>query len=379
MANLLPSATDGLWDLTRKLLQGFASGQFSSGGGGGGGGGGAVTLAAASVAPGAYSAGALGVGSIAASAIALGAFAADSISAGALGFGALATGAFSTGSVAAGAAADGWSVTHGLKTDLGAINTDATPVSIVGLLKGLISLFVGGSATVIATQNVAGSLNVTAVQGSAPNLKAQVSTAASGIAASSAVDGWDLTQGAKADAAVTNPASSGSVIALLKGVLTADNANANVGGKTFTIKLNPTISTSAYSAGFVVGGKQVLTSAVTKNGGTGILESLVLLDKSAQAAPMDIFIFDVDPTAATTTDHGAFAWSTNDVNVIARVSVQASDYVTVKSQSVAVKSGLGIAVQSSATANLWAVAITSGTPTYATAADLQWVWGILQD
>lgn len=34
-------------------------------------------------------------------------------------------------------------------------------------------------------------------------------------------DGADVTQGAKADAAVTNPASSGSVIAFLKGLLTA--------------------------------------------------------------------------------------------------------------------------------------------------------------
>ncbi len=214
------------------------------------------------------------------------------------------------------------------------------------------------------------------------------------ISAGAAADGWDVTQGAKTDAAVTNPALSGSVIALLKGILTdlaagivvsqatAANLKAqvsgNVGGLTFTSKQLPTISTSVYVAGYTVGAIQTLTNAVTKSGGTGILESLTLLDKSNQKAAMDIFIFDVNPAAATTTDHAAFVFSTNDVNVIARVSVAASDYVTVNSEAIAVKSGLGIAVQASGSANLYAVAVTSGTPTYAATA-LQWVWGILQD
>lgn len=49
--------------------------------------------------------------------------------------------------------------------------------------------------------------------------------AAGGAAgAVSIADGIDVAQGAKADAAVTNPASSASVIALLKGILTEDVA-----------------------------------------------------------------------------------------------------------------------------------------------------------
>lgn len=51
--------------------------------------------------------------------------------------------------------------------------------------------------------------------------------AAGALAAGAGVDGWDLTQGAKADAAVINPASSGSVIALLKGWLTGLGAIAD--------------------------------------------------------------------------------------------------------------------------------------------------------
>jgi hypothetical protein len=384
-----PSIADGQTTLLRKLLQGFFDGRFVGSGGGGGGGGGAITAAAGSYAAGALGVNSIATGAISAGALALGAFAADSISAGAVGFAAIATGAFSTGSIAAGSIAAGAAVSGALVD--GAITTLGTEADAVATT-------LPASYTVISLLKLLIS-GVTVAQGTAANLKAQVSVASGGIAsgavasgavaagaiasgaavAGSFADGALTTVGLEADAAITNPASSGTLMAFIKGLLTSTQANANVGGKTFTIKVNPTISTSAYSAGFTVGAIQTLTNAVTKSGGTGILESLVLLDKSHQNQPMDILIFDVNPAAATTTDHATFVISTNDVNVIARVSVAASDYVQIAGgESIAVKSGLGIAVQASGSATLYAVAVTSGTPTYSANA-LQWVWGILQD
>lgn len=235
-----------------------------------------------------------------------------------------------------------------------------------------------------------------------------------GTVSDTIADGADVTQGAKADAAATDSTSAWTLVALLKGIFaklagsltvaqatasnlkvdlsgTAANATAlkvdgsavtqpvsgNVGGLTTVIKLNPSISTSAYSAGYTVGAIQTLANAVTSNG-TAILESLVLLDKSNQKAAMDIFIFDANPTNATTTDHAAFAFSTDDLKVIARVSVASTDYATVNSEAVAVKSGLGIALKAASGTSLYAVAVTSGTPTYSATA-LQFVWGLLQD
>jgi hypothetical protein len=58
--------------------------------------------------------------------------------------------------------------------------------------------------------------------------------AATGVASGPAVtvaNGADSTQGAIADAAVTNPASSATVIALLKGILTALNTIATNTGR----------------------------------------------------------------------------------------------------------------------------------------------------
>jgi hypothetical protein len=153
----------------------------------------------------------------------------------------------------------------------------------------------------------------------------------------------------------------------------------NVGGLTGVLKIVPTVTaSSAYAAGNAVGAVQTLP--ILSTNGTGILESLIILDKSNQKAAYDIFIFDANPTNATITDKSAFAFSSDDLKVIARVSVASGDYATVNSEAVAVKSGLGIALKAAAGGTtLYAAVVTSGTPTFASASALQFVWGVLQD
>ncbi len=206
-------------------------------------------------------------------------------------------------------------------------------------------------------------------------------TGSIGTVSDTIADGNDVTQGAKADAAATDSTSSWTVVSLLKGIWAKLNGGVavtgNVGGRTTVVKSHPSVTASAYSAGFAVGGKQTLSNALTSTL-TGVLESLIVIDRANQKAAMDVFIFDADPTAATTTDHGAFVFSTDDLNVIARVSISPGDYVTVNSKAVASLTGLGQALKAGTT-TLYAVAVTSGTPTYAATTDVQFVWGILQD
>lgn len=94
------------------------------------------------------------------------------------------------------------------------------------------------------------STNVVSVQGVAGGTAVPVSFTPSGTQAVSIADGSDVAEGAKADAAVTNPASSASVIALLKGWLTglgtiADAAWASGSGT--VIALLKTVATAALS------------------------------------------------------------------------------------------------------------------------------------
>lgn len=157
-------------------------------------------------------------------------------------------------------------------------------------------------------------------------------------------------------------------------------ANQNVGGYTSVIKDTTAVSTSpAYTAGDAVGGKRTITGALRTSGGTGILESVQILDRANQKAAMELFIFDSDPSAATITDNSAFVFSTDDLKVLAHVTIAATDYVTINSKAIATIKGLGIALKGNATSTLYAALVTTGTPTYAATTDVQLIYGILQD
>ena len=241
-------------------------------------------------------------------------------------------------------------------------------------------------------------------------------------------DGADVAEGSRADVKVTNPDATGTVVAILKGILQAVNVPAtgstslttidnslttidnslatvdssiqttnstlntisgkvdvqlsslqNVGGFTSLLKDTTAVSTSIYAAGDAVGGKRTLTNALRTSGGTGILESITILDRANQKAAMELFIFDSDPSAATITDNSAFVFSTDDLKVLAHITIADTDYVTINSKAMATLKGIGITLKGSGTANLYAALVTTGTPTYAATTDVQLIYGILQD
>jgi hypothetical protein len=196
-------------------------------------------------------------------------------------------------------------------------------------------------------------------------------------------NGANTAEGSTTDAAATDSTSAWSIISLLKGLYAklagTLTVGGNVGGITKVFHVHPTVNTAAYVAGNTVGAIQTLTGAVRVSGGTAILESIHIIDRANQKAAFDILIFESNPTAATTTDHAAFAWSTDDLKLIGHVAVSASDYVTVASEAVAHETSLGIALQAVGSANLYVVAVTSGTPDYVAATDLQFTYGFLQD
>lgn len=153
----------------------------------------------------------------------------------------------------------------------------------------------------------------------------------------------------------------------------------SVGGFTKLIKVVPVINTSAYTGGDAVGGKQTLTDALRSSGGTAVLESIMVLDRGNQKAALEILIFDADPTAATITNNSPFVFSTDDLKVLARIPVAASDYVTLDSKATATIKGIGVTLKAETGTSLYAAVVTTGTPTYVSASDLQFIYGLLQD
>ena len=152
----------------------------------------------------------------------------------------------------------------------------------------------------------------------------------------------------------------------------------NIGGKTTLIKDTTAVSTTpAYTAGDAVGGKRTIANALTSVG-TGVLESIHLLDRANQSLGLTIYIFDADPSAATITDNAAFVFSTDDLKVIAVINVATTDWTTSNSKAMCSKANLGIVLKSAGT-SLYAAIVVTNTPTFAATSDLQVIFGILQD
>jgi hypothetical protein len=147
------------------------------------------------------------------------------------------------------------------------------------------------------------------------------------------------------------------------------------GARTLVSVSNPTISTLAYSSGMVVGGTQVVPLLIPT--GLGILDSLSLIDRSAQKAPNDLLIFSSRPTTATTGDRQTFAFGEDANKLLLVLSSVSSDWISVAGQAVVTHLAMGAAIQSN-DGNLYIVMVNYGTPTYSGTHDLQFTWGAMQ-
>ena len=139
------------------------------------------------------------------------------------------------------------------------------------------------------------------------------------------VDGGDVAQGARADAAVTDPAASGTVVGLLKGILTRVNllltgigilpktASTSDGYGAATTVTRPA-NTTAYTALDTVGGAVDL-GVMGPSAGRVLLES-VSLDIRIAAVPagmanMRLALYSATPPSAIA-DNGAWTWAVAD-------------------------------------------------------------------
>jgi hypothetical protein len=149
------------------------------------------------------------------------------------------------------------------------------------------------------------------------------------------------------------------------------------------IQITPTISTSAYASGDVIGGSSAsiaLSNAARVSGGSGLVQSILVLDKTqAQRAAMDILFFDRSVTAAA--DNAAVATSDADMAYCLGV-VPIGPYNTawpgtpLNSISTLINVGLPFVLNGT---DLHIVIVCRGTPTYGTTSDLTFTFTILQD
>lgn len=157
--------------------------------------------------------------------------------------------------------------------------------------------------------------------------------------------------------------------------------NIEISGNSTVLTPTITVDTNIYASGDTIGGVLTLSNAVRGHKKTGFLHSILVVDKDAQDSALEILLFKSNPTAATTTDNAAFAFSTDDTELIAKIPVAAADYVDIDSTGIADLTNLGRLIQCDAASDgsLYAVIVSQGTPTYTAGTSLIVRFGFIQD
>lgn len=141
-------------------------------------------------------------------------------------------------------------------------------------------------------------------------------------------------------------------------------------GSVSLISVTPTISASSiYAAKDAIGGIMTFSNAARASGGGGILESVVLVDKDQERSNMDLVLFSAT-VAGTATDNAAFDPTDADLaNCVGVVPISSGDYADFNDNSVATRSGIGLAYTCAAT-SLFGVLVARTTPTYTATSDI---------
>ena len=139
------------------------------------------------------------------------------------------------------------------------------------------------------------------------------------------------------------------------------------------IVVTPAIAAAAFSANDVVGGKLTIPGAVRV--GKGKITGLKLVDASKQNADLLVFIFKAD-LAGTYTDNAAEAVTAADwLKWVGTIKILSTDYEQMANASL-VDLGFEMPIEASSGTSLYALIVTTGTPTYgATALQLTFAVG----
>jgi hypothetical protein len=151
-----------------------------------------------------------------------------------------------------------------------------------------------------------------------------------------------------------------------------------VGGSAVVKEVTLSLDTNAYADGDVLAATQEVSGSVRVNGGTGVIQSLVVLDKDAQGQALDVVFLKANKSLGT--ENAAVSIADADADsILGIVEVLASDLVNLNNSLLATRTNLSVVVEAgSGSTSLYVAAISRGTGTY-TASGITLKIGILQD
>jgi hypothetical protein len=159
-----------------------------------------------------------------------------------------------------------------------------------------------------------------------------------------------------------------------------ENHIGEVGSKSAVVAVTLSTDTAAYASGDLIADTQQIDAFFRKADGTGIINSINIIDEDAQGVALYIIFMSTSTSLGTENS----APNISDANLTAGfqgiVSVATTDYVTISGAKVATIRNIGLPVKAvSGTDDLYiAVLNATGTPTF-TAAGLEMRIGVLLD
>lgn len=154
--------------------------------------------------------------------------------------------------------------------------------------------------------------------------------------------------------------------------------NLKVGGKTDSKEITLSLDTNIYASGDVLADTQEIHHVVTQKGGTGIIHSVILLDKDDQAQDLDL-VFLRSNVSIGTENAAVSITDTNADEIIGVIEIAAGDYIDLANSQIVTKTNVGIGFQANVdTQSIYVAAISRGTGTY-TASGITIKVVILQD
>lgn len=141
-----------------------------------------------------------------------------------------------------------------------------------------------------------------------------------------------------------------------------------------TVSQTPTITAGAYTAKDAVGGLLTFANAVRISGGKAVINSVTIIDKSQQAAGLELWLF--NQTFTATADNAAFDPSDADLaNAVGVIPISSVDYYLATDNELATVRNAGLQYQLTGT-SLYGQLKCTGTPTYESTSDLTIVLSI---
>jgi len=172
--------------------------------------------------------------------------------------------------------------------------------------------------------------------------------------------------------------SSGRLWTHVATVDAGENHLGAIGGHVLMPTVTFSLDTSAYTANDLLADTQAVSNALRTSGGTGVLQSIQILDEDDQAAAgMTVYILNANNSMGTENN----AISVTDANaraIIGVINIASGDWIDLGGCKIAFKSNLSIPLKVSTGTSIWIALQTAGTPTQ-TASGITGVLGILAD